>query len=131
MEQITIVTKCLLLSCFWCAKDCPEKEKKRILAPSDQTQYPPQTKSIDECHFKICSWTGKMTFKREWRVFIKKKKRPSWTVTWFCSKQLFSCLGVSAIFTDSLTLTYNWCVRFSCMLRVSWVHIAVNLMVWI
>lgn len=46
MEQITVVTKCLLLSCFCCAKDRPEKEKKRKLAPSDQTQYPPQTKSI-------------------------------------------------------------------------------------
>lgn len=42
MEQITIVTKYLLLSCLCCAKDRPEKEKKRKLAPSDQTQYPPK-----------------------------------------------------------------------------------------
>lgn len=51
MEQITIVTKCLLLSCFCCAKDRPEKEKERKLAPSDQTQYPPQTKSIARVSF--------------------------------------------------------------------------------
>lgn len=63
-EEIISVTNCLLPSGFCCAKDRPEKEKRKnylfIMQSIHLTRNEPP-----ECHFKICSLTGKMTLKRE------------------------------------------------------------------